>query len=189
MPPDGREILGSPTPADPGRPAHVAKESRWNDFLRSFSAHRRWIFAFWVVMFVAGGSPAGRFPDRLTFDFSLPGQPGYEAEQQLIATFGASTRRHPRPGGHRAREARPSQDQAADVRAVFDAVRTAVPHRSGSSTLAAPATPRFITDDGRTTFALVQGPQPQGFGPGRAGRRQFSARARAGGRTGRPEPG
>jgi RND superfamily putative drug exporter len=27
----------------------------------------------------------------LSFDFSLPGQPGYEAERELISTFGAST--------------------------------------------------------------------------------------------------
>jgi RND superfamily putative drug exporter len=32
--------------------------------------------------------------------------------------------------------------------------------------LASTGDQRFVTDDGRTTFALIQGPLPQGFGPG-----------------------
>ena len=53
--------------------------------------HRLLVVLGWVVLMVAGGIAAGPVTDRLTFDFSLPGQPGYEAEQQLISTFGAST--------------------------------------------------------------------------------------------------
>lgn len=34
---------------------------------------------------------AGGLGSRLSFDFSLPGQPGYEAEQQLLATYGVSS--------------------------------------------------------------------------------------------------
>ena len=73
----------------------------------------------------AGGIVAGPVTDRLTFDFSLPGQPGYEAEQQLIDTFGTSTRRHAGAGDHRARRAAPCSERAADIAGVFDAVRTA----------------------------------------------------------------
>ena len=50
-------------------------------------AHRRWIFAFWVVMFVAGIGAAGAVPNRLSYDFSLPGQQGYETEQKIIASY------------------------------------------------------------------------------------------------------
>ena len=38
-------------------------------------------------MFVVGGVAAGQTTKRLTVDFSLPGQPGYETETQLLATF------------------------------------------------------------------------------------------------------
>jgi RND superfamily putative drug exporter len=45
----------------------------------------------WLALLVAGGIAAGPVTDRLSFDFSLPGQPGYEAERELISTFGTST--------------------------------------------------------------------------------------------------
>ena len=58
------------------------------DRLSSFVlAHRRWIFAFWVVTFVAGIAAAGAVPNRLSYDFSLPGQQGYETEQKIIASY------------------------------------------------------------------------------------------------------
>ena len=50
--------------------------------------HRLLVVLFWLVMFVVGGFAAGQTRDRLTVDFSLPGQPGYETEKQLLATFG-----------------------------------------------------------------------------------------------------
>ena len=53
--------------------------------------HRLVVVLGWLVLMVAGGAVASTVTDRLTFDFSLPGQPGYEAEEELIATFGSST--------------------------------------------------------------------------------------------------
>src|SRR3954467_2595827 len=113
---------------------------------------------------VAGGIVAGPVTDRLTFDFSLPGQPGYEAEHQLIETLGPSTADTlvpvvTVPGGGTVAE------RAGDIGRVFDAVRAAVPQ----ARIADPSSTgdqRFVTDDGRSSFALIQGPLPQGFGPG-----------------------
>ena len=57
------------------------------------------------------------------------------------------------------------QDRAADVSRVFDTLRSQLPQArvvdQGSTGDAA-----FVTSDGRTAFGLVQGPEPQGFGPG-----------------------
>ena len=50
-------------------------------------AHRRWVFGFWLVMFVAGIAAAGAVPNRLSYDFALPGQQGYETEQKIIASY------------------------------------------------------------------------------------------------------
>src|SRR5271169_5994331 len=50
--------------------------------------HRRAVMIFWVVAFVAGGMGAGKVSSRLKFDFSLPGQPGYETAQKIIGTYG-----------------------------------------------------------------------------------------------------
>ena len=126
--------------------------------------HRLLVVLGWLVLMVAGGIAAGPVTDRLTFDFSLPGQPGYEAEQELIATFGTSTADTLVPvitvpeGGTVA-------DRGAEIAVVFDAVRAAVP-QARVVDLASTGDQRFVTDDGRTTFALIQGPLPQGFGPG-----------------------
>ena len=113
---------------------------------------------------VAGGAVAGTVTDRLTFDFSLPGQPGYEAEEQLIATFGASTADTLVPV-LTVPEGSTVAERADDVAGVFDAVRAAVP-QARIVDLGSTGDDRFVTDGGRSTFALVQGPMPEGFGPG-----------------------
>ena len=126
--------------------------------------HRMVVVLGWLALMVAGGIVAGPVTDRLTFDFSLPGQPGYEAEQQLMETFGTSTADTlipviTVPAGSTVAE------RKADIAGVFDALRTAVP-QARVVDLGSTGDDRFVTDDGRSTFALVQGPQPTGFGPG-----------------------
>ncbi len=126
--------------------------------------HRLWVGVTWLVLFVAGVIAAGPVANRLSFDFSLPGQPGYKAEQQLISTFGTSTADTfvpvlSVPAGSTVAQ------HAADVKKVWDTVRTRLP-QARVVDFASTGDPRFVTDDGRTTFALVQGPEPKGFGRG-----------------------
>jgi putative drug exporter of the RND superfamily len=122
--------------------------------------HRRWVFAFWLVALVVGGASAGKLSERLTFDFSLPGQEGYETELKLAKAYGTSS--FPMyipvltaPAGQTVAQHR------AEVSAVSDALRTLPGVRVldyGSTGDAA-----FITADGHSTFLLVYAPQPQGF--------------------------
>jgi RND superfamily putative drug exporter len=126
--------------------------------------HRLFVVLGWLVLMVAGGSVAGTVTDRLTFDFSLPGQPGYEAEEELIATFGASTADTLVPV-LTVPEGSTVAERAADVAGVFDAVRAAAP-QARVVDLGSTGDERFVTDDGRSSFGLVQGPVPEGFGPG-----------------------
>ena len=126
--------------------------------------HRLLVVVAWLVLLVAGATAAGPAVNRLTVDFSLPGQPGYEAERQLVSTFGSSTADTlvpvlTVPAGSTVTE------RAGDIAAVFAAVRTAVP-QVRIVDLASTGDAKFITADGRSTFALVQGPPPQGFGSG-----------------------
>ena len=53
--------------------------------------HRRIVSALWLALFIGGLFSAGALSNRWTLDFSLPGQPGDRAEQQLIKTYGVST--------------------------------------------------------------------------------------------------
>src|SRR3954451_6471278 len=91
-PTDGPAPLASPPNGerapDPARPP---REPSVESLARLVIRHRLVVVLGWLVLMVAGGAVAGTVTDRLSFDFSLPGQPGYEAEQQLIATFGTST--------------------------------------------------------------------------------------------------
>ena len=145
--------------------------------------HRLVVSLFWLVTFVARrgrGRPAERPADlRL-----LPARP--------------ARRRAPRSSWSRATARAPSTPTSRSSRCPEGQTVTgsAEPSRASSSAVAQrsracwsstsrpPATRRFVTDDGRTTFALVQGPPPAGFGPGHRGR------ARAGpGPGGRRRPG
>jgi putative drug exporter of the RND superfamily len=49
--------------------------------------HRRLVVAVWLVLLVAGAAGAGSVSNRLTFDFALPGQPGYETAQQIVRLY------------------------------------------------------------------------------------------------------
>ncbi|MDX6297290.1 MAG: putative drug exporter of the superfamily, partial [Nocardioidaceae bacterium] len=126
--------------------------------------HRRIIGAFWILMLLAGGFAASQLSSRLTVDFSLPGQPGDTAEQHLIKTYGTSSFDTylavvTVPAGQTVRS-----DQT-EVDRVFGAVRKALPV-SRIVDLQNTGDPGFVSKDGRTTFAMIQGPQPTSFGPG-----------------------
>ncbi|BEP13683.1 MMPL family transporter [Acidothermaceae bacterium B102] len=132
------------------------------DLLSSFVlTHRRWIFAFWLVMFVAGIPAAGAVSKRLSLDFSLPGQSGYETEQKLIKSYGGPNSEVAYAPVITVPAGQTVTASATDIKAVYDSLR-AIPslrvvdysttHDKG-----------FITSDGRTTFALVYAPQPTSF--------------------------
>ncbi len=134
-------------------------------FARAVLRHRLVIAIVWGVLLVAGGAAAGPAAGRLTFDFSLPGQPGYETEQQLVAQFGTSSADTFVPVVTVPAGSTVAQRQD-DVAAVFAAVRTQLPQARVVDQASAGGDSRFVTDDGRSAFALVQGAIPVGFGPG-----------------------
>src|SRR6185295_11962213 len=53
--------------------------------------HRIVVSIFWVAMLVSGVVASSQLTDRWSLDFSLPGQPGDDAENEMIANFGTST--------------------------------------------------------------------------------------------------
>jgi RND superfamily putative drug exporter len=136
-------------------------------FARLVLRHRRIVLAVWLVLFLAGGVAAGRLSDRLTFDFSLPGQPGDTAEKALMSDFRVSSADTlvpvlTMPDGERVAEHQP------DLQRIFGAVRTQVGKRVPVRVVdyASTGDQRFVSEDGSSTFGLVQGPPPAGFGPG-----------------------
>ena len=127
--------------------------------------HRRIVSAVWVALFLGGIFSVSPLSDRWSLDFSLPGQPGDNAEQQLIDTYGVSTFDTyiavvTVPEGQSV-----LQDKAS-VAKVFSTAAAAVkdvPLRIVD--FAGTGDKGFVTDDGRTTYALIQAPVPAKFGP------------------------
>ena len=126
--------------------------------------HRRIVTAFWLLMFVGGVLSAGQLANRWAFDFSLPGQPGDRAGQQVTEMYGVSAADTyvalvTVPPGQTV------ADQRESVEGVFAAAVAAVPDLTMRVVDSASAEdPGFITDDGRTAYALIQAPVPRTFG-------------------------
>jgi len=125
--------------------------------------HRKRVMAAWGVLFVAGMIASGAVSNRLSFDFSLPGQPGYETAKQTIATFGNGGDQAPAIEVVTVPAGRTVQGDAGAIAAAFDRARAAVP-RVRIVDLGSTGDQRFITSDGRSTFALLFEPTATSFG-------------------------
>jgi len=119
-----------------------------------------WVIGFWLVALVAGGWAAGQVPNKLSYDFSLPGQEGSETAVRLAQSYGVAAHVAyipvlTAPGGGKI------ADRRSDVTAVADKIR-ALP---GLQVLDYGSTgnPKFLTDDGRSTFVLVYAPRLKGL--------------------------
>jgi RND superfamily putative drug exporter len=144
--------------------ATTVEPTNWFGRLAAFVLHhRRWVMVGWLIIFVAGGAAAGKVQDRLSVDFSLPGQPGYETAKQLVQTYGPT-------GGlgitsvavMQAPEGQTAQSQTAELAKVAPAISSALP---GARVIDYSNThdERFIGKDGRTTVAIVFTKLPNSF--------------------------
>ncbi|MDQ6656723.1 MAG: MMPL family transporter [Actinomycetota bacterium] len=66
--------------------------ARWTSFMLH---HRLWVGIAWLLIAVAGGATASTTVSRLSFDFSLPGQPAYVANTSIADTFGGGGQSDP----------------------------------------------------------------------------------------------
>jgi RND superfamily putative drug exporter len=127
--------------------------------------HRRIVSAVWAVLFLGGLVSSSQLSDRWTFDFSLPGQPGDNAEQKLIDTYGVSTF-DTYVAVVTVPEGQTVQENKAAAAQIFATATAAVPDTQLRLVdFASTGDPGFVTDDGRTTYALIQAPVPSALGP------------------------
>ncbi len=124
--------------------------------------HRKWVMVFWALMFVVGIAASGAATERLTTDFSLPGQPGYETSKEIIEQYGNGGSTQPFIPIATVPEGETALDNMDEITAVFEEIdaenptfRSAYYDNSGDDV--------FLTDDGRTTYALVFVPFPESF--------------------------
>ena len=117
-------------------------------------AHRRLVVLAWILLLPAGIYGASHVSKRLSVDFSLPGQPGYETAKKITRLYGNGGDTTPSivlvtvPGGHSV------QADRGAIASAFDRARAAVP---GARIVdyASTGERSFITNDGRSTYALL----------------------------------
>jgi putative drug exporter of the RND superfamily len=135
----------------------LARTARW------VLAHRRLVVALWVLALFAGGVGASHVSKRLSLDFSLPGQPGYETAKKIERVYGNGGNNPSAvivvtvPGGQTVRS------EQAQIAGAFAHARADAP-RARIVDYAATGDRRFITNDGRSTYALLFTPEEKTFG-------------------------
>ena len=124
--------------------------------------HRLLIVVAWVVIAVAGGAVAGTVTDRMTVNFSLPGQPGDTAANKIIAAFHNGGNTTPLLATVTMPEGQTITGHEAEVAKAFASVGSAdVPLRVVDE--ANTGDKAFRTSDDRTAYAMVFYPFPQSF--------------------------
>ena len=120
--------------------------------------HRLVVMIFWLVMLLLGGYSSSLVGPRLSADFSLPGQPGYETEKQLLDTFHNGGSNPPTIAVVTVPEGTTVEAELGKITPVFDRAAAAA-QGTRMVDYAQTQDPAFITEDGRTTYALVY-PKP-----------------------------
>ncbi|KUL41263.1 MMPL family transporter [Actinoplanes awajinensis] len=126
-------------------------------FAHAVLRRRWWVVGFWIVAMLAGGFAAARVPDRLSADFSVPGQEGSDTQADLARAYGID-------GGAASVPVLTAPDGRKIERAEVAGVAAALRALPGRQVLDYGSTgdQRFLTDDGRSTFLLVFAPPAQG---------------------------
>ena len=132
--------------------------------------HRRWIIGFWLLMLLAGGLAAGRVTQRLSTDFSLSGQPSYQAAQEITRIYGNGSGQPPSIITVTVPARESVRADEGQIAAAFGQLRRA-DSRLRVVDYGDTRNPAFITATGRTTFALVFAPRPKSFNAALASQR------------------
>jgi putative drug exporter of the RND superfamily len=138
--------------------------------------HKRLVLGFWIVVTIAAFAaiqPAGK---ALSQEFNVPGREGFETNQVLDEIYGAGGDVAPLvpvvtlPQGKTV----DSPGVSTQLDAALARVEAALPGAMTTS-YASTRDRAFVSDDGRTTFALVYIPALGGVDPGKAEAREAQA--------------
>ena len=123
--------------------------------------HRRMVVLGWILLFFVGGWAAGQVSTRLVYDFSLPGQEGYETSVKILEDYGTASD-YDTVVTFTAPEGSTAADQSSAITSLVDQLRAVEGVRVVGFEDGA-ALPGFTTDDDRTSFVLVFSPPPETF--------------------------
>lgn len=126
--------------------------------------HRLIVVVFWVLSLGGGMASAAGITDVLSQEFAVPDKPAFAANEAIVADYGNGGEMPPVVLVTTVPEGAKISDAAttAELQGVLDSVLKSAPNLR---VIGYPDTldPRFISEDGRTTFAYVYGPAAGGF--------------------------
>ena len=138
-----------------------------NALTRFVLDHKRLVVAFWVAVTIAAFAAIGPAGSALSQQFNIPGREGFETNKELAEIYGA--------GGDvapivpvvtlAAGKTVDSPGVRAELAEALAKVEAALPE-STSASFASTGDRAFVSDDGRTTFALVYIPAKGGVDSG-----------------------
>jgi putative drug exporter of the RND superfamily len=126
--------------------------------------HRVMIVIAWALILVAGGAVSSTVSDRMTVNFSLPGQPGDEAANKIIAAYHNGGNTAPLLATVTLPEGQTVSGNEDEVTKAFASITSGdpdVPLRVVDE--ANTGDKAFRTSDDRTAYAMVFYPFPQSF--------------------------
>jgi RND superfamily putative drug exporter len=138
-------------------------------FTRFILRHKLMVVLFWVVVTIFAAATVSKATSALSFDFSAPGEEGYETNMDIAQAYGLDETNPPMvlvatlPQG----QSFDTPDIKQQLTAATDKVSAALP---GSRIVSYTSTgdKTFLSTDGRTSYVLISQPvsaMPTGFGP------------------------
>jgi len=130
-------------------------------------SHKRLVLGLWLVIWIAAIAAIGPAGSSLSQQFNIPGREGFETNKELSEIYGAGGDVAPivpvvtLPQGKTV----DSPGVRAELGAALEKVQATLPE-SISASFASTGDRAFVSDDGRTTFALVYIPSKGGVDPG-----------------------
>ena len=130
-------------------------------------SHKRLVLGLWLVVWIASVAALGPAGGALSDQFSIPGREGFETNKELGEIYGAGGDVAPivpvvtLPQGTTV----DSPGVSEELDAALARVEAALPDAMSAS-FASTGDRAFVSDDGRTTFALVYIPAKGGVDPG-----------------------
>jgi putative drug exporter of the RND superfamily len=130
-------------------------------------AHKRSVAAFWIVLTIAGMIGAGRVTDQLDDQFSMPSSEAFATNQEIEQRFSSGGTVEPLVAVTELPAGESADDPAvrSDLRALETRLDDALPGARIAS-YGSTGDDAFVSDDGRTTYAVAHPKIDTESGPG-----------------------
>lgn len=144
-------------------PTDVKEFSVLGRMARLVIRHRRRVMLAWLLCFAAGGYAASQLTHRLSYDFSLPGQPAYQTGEKILALYGNGGNTTPSVLVVTVPTGQSVKGDESTIASAFSTAQRANPEVRIVDVVNT-GDPKFITSNGRTTYVYLFAPPDTSLG-------------------------